>query len=72
MKTKPADTKGYAVVGYFPQNPSKKHGNGSKHSEEIAKAMVLWMTTGVKVGHLQVLISNTIWKETAQEARKGM
>lgn len=34
--------------------------------------MILWMTTGVKVVHLQVLISNTIWKETAQEARKGM
>lgn len=69
MKTKPDDPKAY--TGFF-QRPSKKHCNGSKHSEEILKAMILWMTTGVKVVHLQVLISNTIWKETAQEARKGM
>lgn len=41
------------------------------NSEETEKAMDLWMTTGVRGVHLQVLISNTTWKETAQEARKG-
>lgn len=41
------------------------------NTEEIETAMTWWMTTGVKVVDLQVLISNTIWKETAQEARKG-
>lgn len=32
MKTKPDDPKAY--TGFF-QRPSKKHCNGSKHSEEI-------------------------------------
>lgn len=68
MKTKPDDPK--AHTGVF-QRAAEKHWNGSKHSEGVSKAMILWMTTGVKVVHLQVLISNTIWKETAQEARKG-
>lgn len=49
MKTKPDDPKAHTGGS---QRAAEKHWDGSKHSEEVSKAMVLWMTTGCKSSSL--------------------